>query len=242
MKKCLAILLTTFFLSIPSVFAKDTFYTNNYGVEFTEEEYNFISMFYFEGYQDYMNQERYESFIESDIMNGNIQTVSSEDIPNITPYATMHETNAKVIKISSSCDTECTVSTTLTWKNTPTVKSYDVIGAYLKGATYKNDTLLTILATSSTTQFPSDNIIKSNGVATSMKLPNDSTGLKINQSFETSRSGTVNSSYQHAKRTSTSAKSKQFSFSEAGFGKVFLFNDSVKDYYDAMGGVSLNLN
>lgn len=242
MKKRVVLLLMSFFLAIPSVFAKEIYYTNSYDVAFTKEEYDFISMFYFDGYQDSMDQKTYNEFIESNIMNGEIKTVSNEDLLNITPYATMHETNAKIIKITSSCaNTECSISTTVTWKNTPTVKSYDVIGAFLRGTSYTGS-LKTIVSTSSATYFPTDNVITSNRVATSIKLPSDSTSLKINHYFTTSRSGTVNSSYQHAKKTSTSAKSKQFSFSEAGFGGVFKFNESVKSYYDAMGGVTLKLN
>lgn len=107
------------------------YYTNHYGVKFSKKEYEFISNFYFDGYQDYMTEKDYNQFIESDIINGVINTIVS-DSENLSKEL-IHETTMKILKVSSSCSSDCYVVTTLTWKSNPSVRSYDLIGAFLNG-------------------------------------------------------------------------------------------------------------
>ena len=59
------------------------FYTNRYGVSFSEQEYSFISNFYFDGYQNFMSIDDYNDFIDSDIMNGEITIVEKKLIDEI---------------------------------------------------------------------------------------------------------------------------------------------------------------
>lgn len=68
-------------------------------------------------------------------------------------------------------------------------------------------------------------------------MPTGGSSLSITQRFEVSIGGTVYASYQHANKTSTLAKSKDYNISQYGYGGVFLFSTSSSSYYDGMGGV-----
>ncbi len=121
-------LLTTSLLVGDVSAAESNFYTNKNGVSFTGKEYKFISDFYFDGYQDYMTYNDYEKFLASNIMKGEIKTITLDDYSNSRSLE--YETKMKQLKLSSSCADDCFVVTTLIWKVIPAVKSYDLIGAY----------------------------------------------------------------------------------------------------------------
>ena len=76
-----------------------------------------------------------------------------------------------------------------------------------------------------------------NGFGVSFKLPTGGSSLNITQMFEVSIGGTVYASYQHANKTSTLDKSKDYSISKNGYGGVFLFSTLSSSYYDGMDGV-----
>jgi hypothetical protein len=80
------------------------------------------------------------------------------------------------------------------------------------------------------------------GVGCSFKLPTSATDITAEISFDVNPGGTVFASYQHAAKTSTLAKSQNYTFHYAGYGNVFLFDSSVEPYYDGMGGVYISLN
>ena len=61
-------MLMTIFISVVNA-EELTYYTNSNNVNFSKEEYEFISNFYFEGYQNYMTEEDYKEFKKSNIMN-----------------------------------------------------------------------------------------------------------------------------------------------------------------------------
>lgn len=242
------IIIVTIILNIifvANVNAKEFFYINQYGVVFSKEEYNFLSDFYFEGYQNYMKIEDYIKFVNSNIMNKTIKTSIKDDESNIGEYgvsslSAFHETSSKSIKISSACSNVCNISIVADWKKSPTIRSYDVIGAYLKN--------VTINISPSTSLYYSDGVISSSstkktssGFGTSIKLPSTGENIKIVQTFIVEPSGIIYASYQHAKKVSTLAKSQNYSIDRNGYGGVFLFDRTVESYYDAMGGVSIEL-
>lgn len=135
--KTIVMVIIVSFIFASSAYAKDAYFTNQYGVIFTEKEYNFISDFYFEGYQDYMKISDYEEFLKSNIMNRKVKTIKNGDNFGLNDYSVLnsesfHETSSKSIKLSTACSMVCNVSIVAEWKKSPTIRSYDVIGAYLQ--------------------------------------------------------------------------------------------------------------
>lgn len=235
MKKIIFLLILVGFTS--NVYAKEKYYENNNGVELTKEEYDFLSLMYWEGSQDFMTKEDYEKFIGSNIMNGIITIKESSEI---VPYGVTTSDKEKTLKIVSSCITNCTISVTATWKVMPAVKSYDVMGAYLEGTSLINNPTTRITTNLGVN---SSNEIKkfSNGFGVSIKLPKYGTSLIINQEFVVSKNGTVYASYQHAKSPISLANSRNYALSRSGYGGVFKFSGTAANTYDRMSGVNITL-
>lgn len=156
------------------------YYTNHYGVKFSKKEYEFISNFYFDGYQDYMTEKDYNQFIESDIINGVINTIVS-DSENLSKEL-IHETTMKILKVSSSCSSDCYVVTTLTWKSNPSVRSYDLIGAFLNGTSLNGNVSAKMYYDSSQAS-PKYSNKSSNGLSSTFKLPSTSKPINFVQEF-----------------------------------------------------------
>lgn len=243
MKKILALLILSaslFLWSINETYAKE-FYRNEHGVLFTEAEYNFISKFYFEGYQNCMTIEDYNNFINSNIMNGEIKI--KESIPNyIIPYASVeHPTNNKILKMATSCDaTECTVTVTLNWKSMPTIRSYDSIGAYFSNTSLVRRKNYKMYIEGGAVN-PITTKENNKGISSTYKLPSSGNTINILDEYIVKKSGRITSSYQHATRQVSMADSQNFTFSPSGMGGVFAFNYPVNQYYDGMLGVYLDL-
>lgn len=224
------------------VSAKETsnsYFTNENGVSLTKEEYDFLTKMYWDGYQKMMTQDEYNKFVENDIINGefNTKTVTVEDNP--LTRGTSHTTASKSIKISASCSSNCLVAVTAKWLAQPTIRSYDVMGSYLSGVSLQS-TPNTRVSSSSSTSFPTDIKKSGNNFGVSFKLPSGSNVI-INQDFYASKGGKIYSSYQHAMSNTTLATSKNYSFSLVGYGRVFQFNGTAKDVYDAMNGVDISV-
>lgn len=243
MKKIISIFILLFACSFRIVKA-DTFYTNQYGVEFSKVEYNFISKFYFEGYQDYMTKTNYQEFIDSNIINGYVivQEVYDYDFNGLVPYTTdLHETASKVLKLSSSCSNYCDITVILNWKKKPTTMSYDLIGSY-----FENTNMIQLLSANlyyENKSLPSiENTFRNNGISSTFKIPNTNELITIVQKYRFNKSGKIYVSYQHAKNNVTLAQSRKYSFTNSGYGGVFGFDSSVASKYDGMKGLSINLN
>lgn len=234
-----------FVLSIISIDVNaESFYTNKNGVEFTEREYSFISDFYFEGYQDYMTISDYEEFKNSNIINGdiNIQKKHYYDFNTLIPYtSSSHETPSKILKLSSSCSSDCTINVTATWKKIPSTKSYDLIRAY-----YENISLKQLSSSKmyygGNISLPIENNLKSNGFSSTFKIPNTSKTISISQTYKVSKGGRLYVSYQHAKNSVSLSESRKYEISKSGYGNVFKFDSSVMSKYDAMQGLNVYLN
>lgn len=235
MKKILLFLLAMF-SSMVIVNAED-YYINENNVVLTKNEYDIISQIYWEGYQDIMTNENYQYLVDNEVFNSNIEI--SEKLDNvISTYSTVHETANKKIKIVKSCNnTQCTIFITLDWINMLKVRSYDVLGARFEGTSLNNDPITQVYLNNVKKNITMSTVKRNNGFGVSFKLPTGGSSLKITQSFNVSLGGTVYASYQHANKTSTLAKSKDYSINYNGYGGVFLFSSSSSKYYDAMGGV-----
>lgn len=156
----------------------------------------------------------------------------------ISPYSTIHKTDNKKININKNCDnTKCTITIILEWINMPKIRSYDVLGARFDGTSLLNEPTTTLFLDGIKKNITMYTVKKSNGFGVSFKLPSGGSSLKIIQKFEVSVGGTTYASYQHANKTSTLAKSKDYSISKNGYGGVFLFSTLSSSYYDGMGGV-----
>ena len=115
------------------------------------------------------------------------------------------------------------------------IKSYDVIGTYLDGLTL-------VGAVDTKIQNISFNEIKKNinGFGVSVKIPTLGNPI-ITQRFKVTGSGTIYGSYQHATKSVTLSQSKNYTISKKGLGKVFLFEEPFKTYYDNSPGVDITI-
>ncbi len=239
------VLLLIVFVTNSNVNAKEIYYTNDYGVSLSKEEYDFFSQVYWEGFQKLLTLEKYEQFVSIDFLNAEYEYSTTREKDKkigeeYSPKGTYHSTGTKSVSISKICSTNCIIVTVAEWYGTPTIKSYDVIGAYLYNST-RLSTPSTII--SSTTTSYSSNSIKydSNGFGTSFLLPQSGNSYEISQDFITTKSGHIYASYQHAKQTSSLAISQSYNISLTGFGGVFGFYGTAYNTYDAMNGVDIAL-
>jgi len=221
-----------------NVLAEGGYYQNQNGVSMTESEYKFITDFYFDGYQDYVTKENYETVKE--LMKGQIEIKEYNEENIVKPYGTSFSTPSKTVKIASSCASDCTINISATWANNPVVKSYDLLGGFLR-----ETSLISVgqarMFYDGTIAYATETNKQNNGVSATYKLPTTNEKLSFNLDFKVERTGRVNGSYQHAKMNVSLTNSRKYTFSNSGFGGVFLFNSGVGSYYDAMSGVSINL-
>lgn len=214
----------------------ESYYTNKSGVEFSKQEYDFITNMYYEGYQENMTLESLERIRDLDLVNMPIEKVStsSEVMPLISSYE-----NGRTLSMVKSCSSQCLVALTATWNGTPTIKSYDVIGFLLDGTSVK---LYDTAEVKGTNYSKTYGIPKkfSNGFGYSVLIPN-TTNIKVSVSFYVEPKGIVYGSYQHAMKNITEANSKLYTLNMLGAGNVFLFYGAAKDVYDQATGLEFNL-
>ena len=235
-----AFLLTlSLFLCMGAVKA-ESYYTNNNGVSLTEKEYNYVIDFYGDDYPSKMTAEDYNWIQKMDVNNRNYKIEKYYD-NDTTTRSSYHQTSSKYLAISKACSSTCTVNILLKWLKNPNVRSYDVIGARFVNTSILSDSASTYVYSSAGTTYYNNYQYFSNGFGNSVKLPSEATGISVQQSFEVQNSGTVYGSYQHATGYISLAQSKKYSIDLNGSGNVFLFNSSVDDYFDQMGGVWINM-
>ena len=235
-----AFLLTlSLFLCMGAVKA-ESYYTNNNGVSLTEKEYNYVIDFYGDDYPSKMTAEDYNWIQKMDVNNRNYKIEKYYD-NDTTTRSSYHQTSSKYLAISKACSSTCTVNILLKWLKNPNVRSYDVIGARFVNTSILSDSASTYVYSSAGTNYYNNYQYFSNGFGNSVKLPSEATGISVQQSFEVQNSGTVYGSYQHATGYISLAQSKKYSIDLNGSGNVFLFNSSVDDYFDQMGGVWINM-
>lgn len=193
--------------------------------------------------------------------NGTITTEVSEEEAtnaaksNISTIATYHSTSYKNIEISTTSigSNKYLVYLTNDWLITPRVKSYDVIAMRTEDSTISSGSqrgvqMYTTNGISDVINYSyngTNMVLSSNGFGISMNLVDAASGFtcEIQAIVEaTSQWATVYGSYQHAMTAVTLAKSKSYTISHNGYGKVINFATAVQNDYDNMQGVSISLD
>ncbi len=238
-KKLLMTIVSAFaILSISNVNAQEAaYYTSSNGVSLTEKEYNFFVEMYDEDFPKGITQEEYDMYADGNFFDGKIEKKVIEEKTQPTTRGTFHSTANKSIQIATSCNSLCTVAVSVNWINNPTIRSYDVIGAYLSGVS-KTGSVTTRSSSSSTTVTATSTKTENVGFGASIKLPSGSS-VRLYQSFITSKGGHIYASYQHAMSNTTLAVSQQFNVSRIGYGGVFAFYGTATSVYDNMNGVDI---
>lgn len=225
--------------------SENVFYTTPNGIELTEEEYTFLTNFYWEGYPDIMTQAQYEEFTNSDLLTRKLK-VKKLEVPTssaeTSTRSSSHSTDSKSIQIGSACNnSNCVTSIVATWFGSPSVRSFDVIGAYLSGVSLISHNLTYVYSTSGTTNFYNLKTA-SNGIGNSVKLPDTGEDIVINMIFTTTKGGYIYGSYQHAMYNTTLPVSQYYNFSLGGYGNVFdFYSYADNDLYDEMPGVDISV-
>ncbi len=192
--------------------------------------------------------------------NGTITTeVSKEEATeaadnNISPIATYHTTSYKNIEIMTTHTggNSYQVYMVNTWLITPRVKSYDVIALRVEDATISSGSQLGTQVYGSNGNFDMVNysyngtnmVLSSNGFGISMNLVDAASEFACDIEAivtATSQWAKAYGSYQHAMTAVTLAKSKSYTISHNGYGKVINFATAVQNDYDNMQGVSIEL-
>ena len=238
MKKNIAITIFTIFsifIYSNNALAKEIYYTNKNNVSFTKEEYDFLNLMFWNGSQDLFTLNDYNKLIESNIMNGNITIKYSNEI---MPLDVEHTSKAKSIKLATSCNSDCLVSVTETWKENPTIKSYDVMGVRLSNTSLLNSPLTTIVSSNGLT-ISSNTKKLSNDFGESIDLSKTGNNIIISQVFKVSKGGHVYATYQHATKNISLTDSKNYNISNQGYGKVFEFKGTAIDIYDKSVGIDI---
>lgn len=240
MKKFFMLLLVTVFaFNVTKVAAEEIFYENDKGVTFTKEEYDYITYMFWDGFQDEMTEADYDKYIDYDLINSTKKGKVVYEPP--VTRATYIEDRAARLEIAYICgSTDCLVSVNYTWKVNPTVRSYDVMGAYLYNTSLTN-TPTTYLSSTQGGQVFTNYRMFSNGFGISMQLPQYASDLIFNQNFRVEEQGTVYASYQHAMRNISLANSQNYTLSRVGYGNVFNFSGVAANTYDRMNGVEITL-
>ena len=193
--------------------------------------------------------------------NGTITTeVTKEEATNaaksnISTIATYHTTSYKNIEIMTThiSGNSYYVHLFNDWLITPKVKSYDVIAMRVEDATISSGTqngtqLYTVNGVSSGIDYSyngTNMVLSTNGFGISMNLVDAAGGFTCDIEAivtATSQWATVYGSYQHAMTAVTLAKSKSYTISHNGYGKVINFATAVQNDYDNMQGVSISLD
>lgn len=229
-----------------NVYAEEVYYTTQNGIELTREEYEFLTTFYGEEYPDIMTQAMYNEFVEDDLINSDvlIKTYTEPQLgllnPGIDPASTSHSTPYKTVQIGRAClPTYCIMNLKNTWDVSPSIRSWDNIGAYLDGISLIEHLQTYVNSTAGTNYFSYLNT--TNGIGNSVELPSVGENIIITMTFKVGRGGTVYGSYQHAMQNTTLANSQNYTISLGGEGHVFLYTGNAIGLYDGMNGVDIDV-
>jgi hypothetical protein len=246
MKKVVMLLLVVLCaFGITNVYAEEVYYTNQNGVELTREEYEFLSTFHNPIYPTIMTRDMYDQFAESGMINNEIQTVRYIEPqlpllnPSIPPTSQSHSTSYKTVQISAACSNKCYMDLQATWHVSPSVRSWDNIGAYLDGVNLISHDGTFVYSTSGLNWY--NYLNTTNGVGNSVELPSTGENIIVDMSFTVGTGGTVYGSYQHAMQTTTLANSQNYTLDILGYGEVFSYYGNAIGVYDGMNGVDIDV-
>jgi len=220
-------------LFIPTTEAKSVFYENKNGVILNEEEYNYISNLYWDGYQEFLTIEDYEEFKDLDLFGKPIEkkevkVYSKERSSSVTSHL-------RTTVMSASCSDSCFITMTTAWNGLPFIKSIDVMGARVAGVSISSIKNAVVSGANYGRSYNNPRVFN-NGFGFSVQVPN-TTDIKAAISFVTTKGGTVYGSYQHAMSNTTDLISKQYTIGPGDYGNVFQFTGNARTVYDSAPGV-----
>lgn len=217
------------------------FYTNSHGVSFTNEQYNYFSEMFWEGYQEYVTVDEFNKVRDLDLFDKPItktQVVNRDFQPGrYSLNGTSVTQDGRKTIISKSCSSQCFLSLVTVWNVDPYVKSWDVFGARTNGTNITSINSAIVTGTGYSTSYSNPRWFN-NGFGFSIPLPN-ARNLKVTVSFYAKTGGTVYASYQHAISNTTEATSKLYLISVGGYGGVFSFYGNAYGVYDGCSGVNI---
>ena len=174
----LLLIAITFFHGKNLVNAEEIFFTNKNGVSMTEKEYNFFREMYNDNYPKIIPQDVYDIFKNGNYFDGNIRVNTYTEDTNPNTRGTFHSTANKSIRIAASCTTTCAIAVSAKWINNPTIRSYDVIGAYLYNVSTIGS-ISTQAASNTKNVFATSTKRQTNGHGASILLPSGSNILSL---------------------------------------------------------------
>lgn len=232
-----------------NVKAEEVYYTNQNGVSFTREQYDFYTYLTHDGFQEYVTQEMLDEIANEDLTAIEYGVTRICPMPmgmgNMAPNnplddTTFVTTSAKSLSMAYYCtEVTCRAMSEVEWFGEPSVKSYDVYGSYIDGPT--RTTTPSTFVTSSL-EFGSHETIKydTNGYGAIVQVP-DGDEIIISQMFNFQGTGTIFFSYQHAMSYITLSNSQLFNIDLIGYGSVFDFYGAAANVYDDMPGVHMDV-
>ena len=219
--------------------AQEVFYKNNNGVTLSEKEYNFVSEMYWNGYQEYLTKEDFESLKSLNVFE---KTIEKQEVVVGSPIArgSSVTSNLRQLTISKACSQECVSTLVTIWLGSPFIKSYDVVGARVANASLTSVRSALVSGTNYAKTYSSPQTFD-NGFGYSILVPNVA-NLKVTLTFITTKGGTAYGSYQHAVSNTTDFVSKQYTIGAGEYGNVFRFIGNARTVYDNAPGVDITLN
>lgn len=223
------------FGGITYVDASSLYYANDYGVDFTKEQYDFFSKMYYDGYQKYITIEDFNYF-DVNIMNPDLVETEYADnrIMPMDVIANGTKKNLKISKITGALENYITL--TADWFKNPAARSNDVIGARFDNVILLENPVTKMVNSTGFKQF-TDVDVFTNGFGQTFLL--SGSNITITQTYKVSKGGTVYASYQHAQKVISAANSRKYSISSSGYGGVFKFTGTAASVYDNSKGVSI---
>ena len=270
MNKKLKLLLLTFIFIPVFVYANDS-YVNYYGIEMNETEYsNLLGLGFTEEEIYHMEEEEFnankniESSLEATttkyyvetvrydstgrVVHSNTSEVTEEEynddmILNMRSTATTETTYKKMVTTIAQAGTKYRYKVTLTWKQLPKVRSYDIIGIGIEPSlvSITSDVVFNqtyCISNSCTNSSTINNSYYSpRGAGASFKLPTSTsiTGIRAALYFDVTKDSNTtltvmyaDGDYAHATSTVTANQATGFWVNQAGV----ILDSGIENYYD----------
>jgi len=236
-------------VSLPLISLKadeEVYYTNSYGVEFSEKEYNFFTEMMWDGYQEVVTQEDFDKVYEFGLFDSKVEKESIVQVSTPENYLRGSQLTEKgrTLIIAKSCNSYCYISVSATWNYAPNVRSYDVIGARYAGTSLHQNNSTYVISSNGTTAVPDSNRQNfTTGFGVSAQLPSTGSNLVVGTSFYVNyvSGAVIYGAYEHAAAPVTLSTSKLYYISPYGQGNVLYFTGIAASVYDDCNGVYITL-
>ena len=233
-------------LSLFSINVKaDAYYKNENGLELTEFQYKVLVHMFSEEKIEEFTEEDYDALHVERMIEGKYKykveefEAPEESYPGgLVPYV-FHETPSKKLTMAVfDHGDSCTISLTVSWKKSPVVASYDVIGIRVANSMIYDDTNSFDAKMDGKVTTSYARAVKTElGLADVFKITNGISYASLDTRVRKTNNGVVYGSYQHATKAITLTNASNFTFAGTGYGSVFLWPSSIKGTYDNMSGV-----